>query len=350
MNSLKEYTDITTINMDGYYNQDKMRYGSNSKLYEISQFIPSTQFPLLIPEILDETIQTFFEPELVGRNLCRTVSVNSPLVRWLYERGGDADIVYEGSEHPTMQLRYDHRTARMLKLGVALEFTSEAIEDTMIDIEARHIQRAAQAVARKEDEYIMNVLYAGVADGSAAWRTGEHVANHVIDATDTDFLSNASGSVASGSLTYDKIMFALRIGQEENIPYTDMIISPAQAYELNKFQQFQSSGQWGNLPQPVANQINSPAFLPVYGSPTGLTVTVTPHISSDAALFINRNEYAQFFVRRPLMTANEDIIMTDSRRIVMNERIGCAVTNPIAGSLITGLSYDANTAFTGSYS
>ena len=263
--------------------------------YLIENMISTGEFKEFVPEVINEAILTYYEPELYGRSATNVFTASSPIISWLDERGLDADIVNEGDEPPRHRMRYSKRTLRMLKIGIALEFTAEVLEDAELNLVARHVSRATQAVARKENNYIFSVLLNGVADGSSTFKTGEVYADHVLEATDTDWLP------ANANLDHTKIQVALQTLEEEGWTPDTVIMNPAQYTQLQKLLEFRdSSGLW-NVLTPTGESMVDTGMQKAFGL-SRFNVIVTPSIPASKVLFMDKDEYSAFYIRRPLGT------------------------------------------------
>jgi len=315
-----------------------MMLSNYEKRQLIEQMINVGDFSLFVPEIMNEAIMTYFEPELKGRTVTNVFQANSPIISWLDERGLDAAILAEGEEPPRNRLRYSKKTLRMLKIGAALEFSNEVIEDAALDLVARHVARTTQAIARKENQYIFSVLSAGVADGTAN-KKGEKYASHIIDASKASVWTPDDANI-----THEKIQVALQVLEDEGFNPDTVIMHPSQYTQVQKLQQFQdSNGYWSNVITPLGQRM-----LEGERAPYGLSrynVVVDASIPNDEMIFLQKSEYSAFYELRPLGINEIPDNLRDMRTITMFERVGCAVIRPAAAVKLDGLTVSNPTNF-----
>jgi len=312
---------------------------NNEKKQIIEQMISVGDFSLFVPEVINEAIMTYYEPELKGRTVTNVFQANSPIISWLDERGLDAAILAEGEEPPRNRLRYSKRTLRMLKIGAALEFSNEVIEDTALDLVARHIARTTQAIARKENQYIFSVLAGGVADGSTPTKSGEKYASHIIEA---DISSQWTPDDAN--ITHEKIQVCLQVLEDEGFNPDTVIMHPSQYTQVQKLQQFQdaTAGTFGTI-TPLGERM-----LEGERAPYGLSrynVVVDASIPNDEMIFMQKDEYSAFYELRPLGINEIPDNLRDMRTFTMFERVGCAVIRPAAAVKLDGLAVKDVTDF-----
>jgi hypothetical protein len=283
---------------------------------------------LYITEAFNREFFTEYIPDLVGANLVQTMTVNSPMISYMFESGFDAFPLGEGVEIPIAKPKYGKVTIRVQKFGVGVSITNEAIEDVQsFDVVARQVKNGMDACARFEDKMIMQTLITGVSDGSSNFKTGQMVTNHVLSATDATFSGTA------GALDWEKIQMALAIGQAEGIPYDTMVVHPFNMLRLMMMDNWQSSGIWQYLPPDQQTTFRTGKMYPI----AGLNIVSTPWMDNDKAMFLDTSKYAIRFVRRPLSVDQESIISHDSMALYMTSRVGVGVVNPDAGARIDNL-------------
>ena len=331
---------MTERNLDGYFMKNNHITNTGSRQYKILQYFERDDFNLFVGEQLNEYIQTVYEPEQKAKELFNEIRPNAPVVSWISQSNFDADIIAAGEEPPMVKLQFSKRHSTLFKLGLQMEFPQEVIEDVNIDIIGMHLATAAKAIARRKDQYLIKMAIDGVANNTANQK-GTVYPSHVLNALDGSFVSNQNAS-ASGTLTYDKILLALEIGEEEGMEYTHLAVHPLQHLMLNNMLQFQSSGVWnGGLPAQMGSQIANPTLAGI-GFPKCKIIT-TPAMPKTQALFVHKPTYGAIFERRPLTINTEIDGIRDLKRIGMLERFGGAIFDPNSATRIEGLvTYDPN--------
>ena len=323
--------------LDGYYSKHNSMATKNSSKYEILQYFERDDFSLFVNEALNEYINTLYEPAQKAKELFNEIRPDAPVVSWINRSQFDAGLLAPGEEPPMVKLQFSKRHSTLFKLGLQMQFPTEVLEDVNIDIIGMHLAAAVSAIARRKDQYLINLAVNGVANNTANQK-GTVYPSHVLNALDGDFVSNSNAS-ASGTLTYDKMLMALEIGEEEGMGYTHMALHPLQALTLNNMLQFQSSGVWNaGLPTKYGDQINTPNTLAAIGFPD-VTPVVTSAMPKDTALFVHKPTYGAIFTRRPLTISQEIDGILDLKKFGLHERFGGAVFDPNSATKITGLTY-----------
>jgi len=314
--------------MNDYITQSGKRLSNPRNLTELLQFTTRDDVLLYITEVFNREFFSEYIPDLVGFNLVETINVKSPVVSFQYESGFDAVPLGENTKIPVAVAKYGKVTLRTQKFGRGVHISSEAIEDvTSFDIVGRRLSMLMEACARYENNLIMKTLINGVSDGSTDFKTGQHVDNHILDATDTDW------SGTSGKLDWEKIQTALAIGTAEGIPYDTLVVHPFVLVQLLQMEQFMSNNVWQFLPPDQQRTFRTSQMYPI----AGLNIISTPYMDTDKALFLNTKKYAIRFVNRPLRTSQESIISHDSMVIYATARVGVGVVNPDAACRIDNL-------------
>lgn len=326
------------IEKDPYFLQRmQATYGGNSEIYKLQQFVSSSEYPLLIPETVNEAIQTLFEPNLVGRQLCSTLNPANPTYSWIKEGNFDIQILSEGAEPDRSRLQYEKFTIRLFKIGHAIEYPREMLEDAEIDVMGRHIAKVVQAIARKEDEFIFSVMLNGVADGSNDFKTGSEISNHILDGSTGGGWTVPSGTAA---LTHEKLTVCMQIGETEGKPFNAAVMHPAQKFQLMKLQEFRDSRGYLQVMTPRAEAIMDTGGLNM--APLGfdsVKIYSSYAMDQDKILFMDTNSFASFIERRPLTTYELSDNLTDVIGMSFFERVGAAVTDPEAAVLLRDLDY-----------
>ena len=297
-------------------------------LTEISQYLSRDDMLIYITEAFNREFFSEYIPDLVAADLVQTMTVNSPMISYMFESGFDAYPLGEGVEIPIAKPKYGKVTVRVQKFGVGISITNEAIEDIQsFDVVARQVKNGMNACARFEDKMIMQTLVNGVSDTSSTFKTGQVVENHVLSATDATFSGTA------GAIDWEKIQMCLAVGQAEGIPYNTMVIHPFNLLRLMMLDQFTSSNVFQFLPPDQQTTFRTGKMYPI----AGLNIISTPWMSTTQALFLNTEQYAIRFVRRPLSVDQESIINHDAMALYMTSRVGVGVVNPDAACRLDNL-------------
>ncbi len=301
--------------------------------YSIEQMLKSDSFPEFIQETIVDGVRFPFLENLVGREITNYNTMDTPIVSVMYEMGFDASYVAEGSEPPSVNIRHLKYTFRPVKFGVSLPLTLEAVEDYGMDfIGSRFLSRIGRAVAKAEDNYIFATLLNNVADGSTNFKTGDYVANHVLDG------SKATWSIPN-DLDHEKISVAFSILEKEGYTSRDfaVVMSSMQRQKLNMLTPFYGGSGWANLTPRATSAIEDATFKADLGL-TGVDLYVTNAIPDDTVLIISKPDFAMFWERRPLGLTSDIRYANETRKLTFSERVACGVVDPTAGVLIKNLS------------
>jgi hypothetical protein len=300
---------------------------------ELTQAIDSGDFPEFISEVLEAGVKSAFLEALVGRELTNVGTMSSPVQSWLREDGFDADYIGEMVEPPQATIRHSKYTIRAVKLGMSLMYSAELVEDVDFDIiGSRIIPKVGRAIAKAEDKYIMNQLLNRVADGSSDFMSGEYVDNHVLDATDAQWTT-------SGVLDHEKLSVALYILEKEGYNASHIVMSPAQRAQLNMLSPFYGANAWAGLTPSATKGIEDASVKSDIGIPKSSQLVISNNIPDDQVLFLNKAEYANFWIRRPLTITEQPKTPNEIFKTSYTERVACAVVEPGAGVLLDNLDY-----------
>lgn len=308
--------------------------------YALTQAVSSDDFPEFITEVMEGSIRTAFLDELIGRDLCTVERMSSPIISWMREEGFDAGFIGEMEEPPTATIRHSKFTVRPVKIGMSLMYTQELVEDAEIDIVGRHLDKVGRAIARAEDRYVMHNLLNMVADGSTDYKTGDYVANHVLDATDAQW-------TVSADLDHEKLAVALYVMEKEGYPVTHVIMSPAQRAQLNLLEPFYGGSKWVEMPDRAKRGLEDASFKTDLGIPSSAQLVVSNTMDDDKVLMINRPNYAKFWERRPLTVTQQPKTPNELFHTSFAERVASAVTEPASAVLLKNLSYVDPSTFVG---
>jgi hypothetical protein len=313
---------------------------TTNSAYALTQAVSSDDFPEFISEVLEAGIRSAFLDELVGRDLCTFERMASPIASWLREDGFDAGFIGEMEEPPTASIRHSKFTVRPIKIGMALQYSQELVEDTELDVVGAHVNKVGRAIARAEDRYVMWNLLNMVANGSTDYRTGDKVANHILDGTDAQWTT-------SGTLDHEKLSVALYVMEKEGYNVDYVVMSPAQRAQLNLLEPFYGGNKWTDMPQAALNSLTDASVKADLGIPRGAQLVVSNTMDDDKVLMLNRAEYAKFWERRPLTVTQQPKTPNELFHTAFAERVACAVVEPSAAVMLTNLSYVDPATFVG---
>lgn len=239
------HAQITGEGYSAVFNVDKMirtkipikeirrKLGNSTKidLREIDGILTRDDARALIPEVLDEVIQTYVQAARVGRQLVQVQRVSGGSPSFFREKGFEAEFVKETSAFPIKHPEWEKFTIDIHKFGVQVVMSREMKEDSRWDLMARSIFQASLAMARKEDAMIIQCLNDGVPNNSAITTTGvkgvggfgTKVKNH----------RYAMGSAeTSNPLTFRAIAKGYTALAIEGFTPDVMLVHPFQMYDL----------------------------------------------------------------------------------------------------------------------
>jgi HK97 family phage major capsid protein len=306
---------------------------TTNSAYALTQAVSSDDFPEFISEVLEAGVRTAFLDELVGRELCTFERMASPIASWLREDGFDAGFIGEMEEPPTASIRHSKFTVRPIKIGMALQYSQELVEDTELDVVGAHVNKVGRAIARAEDRYVMWNLLNMVADGTSDYKSGDYVSNHVLNGSDADW------TVSGGDLTHEKLATAIYVMEKEGYNVDAVVMSPAQRAQLNLLEQFYGGNKWSDMPQEGINALTDASIKADLGIPRGAQLVVSNTMPDDEVLMLNRSEFAKFWERRPLTVTQQPKTPNELFHTAFAERVACAVVEPAAAVKITNLGY-----------
>ena len=144
-----------------YTIEDLMAFdASEYKKLDDSQF--STDQPLLIPRVVTEFVREAIEPRLVLTPLLTRIAMKTGTHITFPATGAiwAADIPEMGP-YPERELEFAGTvTAKIGKVGVAVKFSEEMIQDSMWDIVGLHLAACGRALARHKEEKVATMLLA----------------------------------------------------------------------------------------------------------------------------------------------------------------------------------------------
>ncbi len=301
-----------------------------TKLTELDGVLKRDDARVLIPEVLNEQIQTKVQEARVGRELVQTVSMSSDSMAWMEETGFEAEIVPEGAEVPIKHATWEKFYINVVKTGVRPVITREMIEDAHWDVVRRNLDQAALAMARIEDWMIMDALNAGVPNGSAialgVGGIGTKVANHRIQ-------MGAAG--VGDSLTWRSIAKALTVMRLENYTPDVMLIHPVQMYDLLTMEgDFIGATEKAYLTLP--ERVTSAMTNGTIGSIGGMRVVVSANQTAGQVLMFDSSVYAVLAERRPVSIDKYNDVIRQLEGIVLTQRLKPAAIRRDAAVMLTG--------------
>lgn len=298
-------------------------------LKEVDDVLSRDVARIMIPEIINEQIQTKVEEKRIGRNLVRTVRVNAPTFVWMEEGKFQAEKVSEGAEIPKKHLTWKQHSAGVFKTGVSCAITREMIQDSRIDMIARHIDHAAIAMARFEDWCIFDALNNGVPNNTAInsdghGGIGSEVPNH----------RYKMGPLATGNpLTWAAISKILVLARVENVEVDTMVINPVQMHDLLVQEQFIGAGEktWLTLPESLTRAMTTGTI----GNIGGLNVIVSNNQPAGQALIFNRDMYGIIAERMPVAIDKYEDVLHQLQGVAISQRYVPVAVQRDAAFLLT---------------
>lgn len=303
-------------------------YKEKVKFTELEKVLRRDDAKLLLPEIIDEQIQTKIEEERIGRGLLDVVSIDSDSISWLEETGFNAHVVPEGAEIPIEHATWEKFFVSVLKIGVRPVLTQEMIDDARWPVMRRNLDQAVRAVAKKEDEMIMDALNAGVPNDSpisaGVGGIGTVVGNHRI---------SIGAEEANNALTTRALGKAFAILRKENYKPNTILCNPTQMYELMIMEEFigVNSQAYMTLPDFVRDSMVNGTIGKFYGA----NVVVSENQPEGQILVFDMSVYAVLMERKPVAIAEYTDVIRQLQGVTVTERIMPAVVRRDAAVLLT---------------
>ena|GEM_PF-6787527 len=303
-------------------------------LYQLKQFLSVSDYSRFVREVIDEAIQTWFEPQLRGRSVVN-VHRNSDAINlyWIDEVGGmGAEPLAEGEEPPRIKITHSAYTIRSHKLGVAYDLSRELLSDVGLDIYTRTLRSATRRVAGRENQYIFNVLLNGVANGVAP-KIAPVYDTHILDANNW----------TTQTLDHEKISYLISVLEDEDVQPNVALMSPAQFLQLQLLLEFKdTNGTFVFLPSQAESMVAN-AARKAFGLPN-MQIIVDPHVPKDVLLIFDKTIYADFYEIWPLTIERIDDNLRFLETISLVERVACVAREPKAAAKLINLSYADVTA------
>lgn len=300
------------------------------KLQEVDDILTRDVARILIPEILNEQIQTKVEEARIWRGLVDVVRVRGPTFSWLEEEGFEASQVPEGAEIPIQHATWEKKHASIIKNAVRCVITREMIEDSAWDIIGRHVNQGGLAMARLEDWMIGGALNDGVPNGLAisdgVGGIGSQIESHRF---------KMGADTTGNPLTWRAIAKALTILRVENYTPNVMVIHPYQMYDLLTMEEFIGFNERAYLTLPT--QLTSAMTTGTIGSIGGMRVIVSANQPAGQVLIFNSGVYGVLAERRPVSLDRYDDYIRQMEGLALSQRlIAVAIRRDAAVMLTAG--------------
>lgn len=284
------------------------------RLREVDDIVSRDVARVLIPEILNEQIQTKIEEQRIGRNLVDVMQVDGPTFSWLVEDKFEAEHVPEGAEIPTAHLTWEKRHATLFKSAIRCVITREMIEDSQWDIVRRHIDQGSIAMARIEDADIIHALNVGVPDdtdidANGHGGHGENIGNHRI----------GMGPADSGNpLTWNAIAKGYIVLRQENYRPDTMLVNPVQMHDLMVMDEFIGAGEAAYMSVP--NRLENVMETGAIGSIAGMNVIVSNNQPKGQVIMFDSSVYGVLAEGRPASIDRYDDYVRQMEGLVISSR------------------------------
>lgn len=303
-------------------------YKNKVKFTELDKVLRRDDAKILLPEILDEQIQTKLEEVLIGRGLVDVIPIDSDSISWLEETGFNADIVPEGSAIPIAHATWEKFFVSVEKIGVRPVFTQEMIDDAQWPVMKRNLDQGVRAVAKREDEMIMEALNAGVPNGlpvsGGVGGVGTVVDNHRI---------TIGPNAANNPLTTRSLAKAFTILRKENYQPNTILVNPTQMYELMAMEEFigANSQAYMTLPDFVRDSMVNGTVGRFYGA----NVVTSENQPAGQVLVMDTSVYAVLMERKGLSTDEYKDVIHQLQGVTITERVMPAITRRDAAVMLT---------------
>jgi hypothetical protein len=122
----------------------------------------STDQPMIIPRVIEETVREAIEPNIVLTPLMQNVNVSNAGTVVTFPAVGNVMIaadIGEGQEYPEQSLEFAGEvTAKVGKSGIAVKLTDEMIRYSMFDIMSMHLSAAGKALIRHKEQKAADII------------------------------------------------------------------------------------------------------------------------------------------------------------------------------------------------
>lgn len=186
----------------------------------------STDSAILIPKVIEAEAREAAEPMYLGTQFFSTIQLEGPGRMVVFPQFGtlNAQEIGEGMEYPKTELEAGtlentSLEVRVMKVGLKLTITEEAITDSQWDVMGMHIRAAGRAMARFKEERIFknftnhghvifdNDIRQELPDAGTNGRDIDGNLNNTVSAE--DFLDLVMAVMANGFTPTDLIMHPL---------------------------------------------------------------------------------------------------------------------------------------------
>jgi hypothetical protein len=349
------------ITYDDLCKRDTERKNDWLKSNRMVDGVFSTDQPLIIPRVIEQTIRESIEPNIVLTNLLERINFSNAGTTITFPAVGDAMVaadIPEAGEYPEASLEFAGEvTAKIGKSGIAVKLTDEMIRYSMFDIMSMHMRAAGRALIRHKEQKVADLIF----------NNGVTFFDNTVAGKDTSG-RNASGTQNDTITLDDLLLMYADLANSGFIPDT-LLLHPFSWFGMARepvmraifmagygggqyYQTFQ--GTVGNAPGYAAGGLNNNTFLaPVGGAvgradgpqqlattftvpgimPTPMTVIVTPYQAVDVSnrtatiTMCKRSELGMLLVDEDVVTEEFDDPARDIRKVKFRERYALALKN-----------------------
>jgi len=281
-----EYKPVTT-NLKEYYNPYTI------ELPELREIMSraTDNYSYLVPEVIAERIYESAFPKLVARQLLELVTFKG--TTYTLQKGVEdsiqATVISEGTAPPISEERFTEETVTPEKLGTRIEITQEAIEDARIDLLPRQIRLAGEALAKLENQRILNVI-------------------------------TANGTSYSGSapITLDQILDMITTIDAQGWEADTIVMHPYQYRELMKTDDWKDANDHYQANSSYVEQMLRGQKGRLWGM---LDVLVTTTISAGTVIVIDRKVAGIIAQNRAITAKRYEDTIRDTSGYLVTERL-----------------------------
>lgn len=275
----------------------------------------------LMPEVLNRGIITLAEDLRVGIGLVDVININSDTESFLKEYGMRAAWVPEGAEIPVGRTRYDKEVITVQKFGIRPNLSYESIADSKIGILQRQIRQAILAMVKFQDAHIMDVLNLNVPNGTT-----------IKGIVEEDHSFNSGQTTA---IDWTDVVKAYTSIERENLNPTHLIIHPYQYAQMLTLQEFRDLTNNRFVLYP--SKAERAQATGVLNEILGMEMVITNSQTVGEMLFIDKNNYAIYADRQPLLTESDRDIVRQFQTVAFSQRGLAGVLNESGAAKVTGL-------------
>jgi len=248
-------------------------------------------YSYLVPEVIAERIYEAAFPKLVARQLLDllTFKGSTYTIDKAVEDSVQATVISEGAAPPISHERYTEETVTPEKLGTRIEITEEAIEDARVALFPRHVRLAGEALAKLENQRILNTIIAAGTDYSG-----------------------------SSPITLDQILDMITTIDSVGWESDTIVLHPYQYRELMKTQDWKDANDKYQANSSYVEQMLRGQKGRLWGM---LDVVVTSTISAGTAIVMDRKRAGIIAQNRAITAKNYVDSIRDVRGYLVTERL-----------------------------